>query len=273
MDRDYTPDTREIESPAKEINREAKPREKRPERQERYSITDREQGTLYEVGRFRTIAVEDLVNHRYDGKGSELRADLRSLLAQGLVERRTAFVAQGRHKLAVLVLTKAGRKVAEAKRADPEQSVYSGFVKPGEVAHDAAIYRMFHKEAAHITSQGGTIKRIVLDYELKNEIYSPLAKARGQAPLEYARRQAEIARENSLKIVNGKIPLPDLRIEYETAEGEMTRVDLELATHHYHGSHLQIKAEAGFKIYGDSSVAHRSPVVDGHQIKADILSL
>ena len=61
--------------------------------------------------------MEDLVNHRYDGKGSELRGDLRSLLAQGLVERRTAFVAQGRHRLAVLVLTKAGRKVAEAKRA------------------------------------------------------------------------------------------------------------------------------------------------------------
>ena len=53
----------------------------------------------------------------------------------------------------------------------------------------------------------------------------------------------------------------------------MTRVDLELATHHYHGSHLQIKAEAGFKMYGDASIAHRSPIVDGHKITADILSL
>ena len=274
MDRDHTPDSREIEpSPAREIARERAPREKQPERESRYSITEREQETLFDIGRFRTVAVEDLVNHRYGGKGSELRADLRSLLAQGLVERRTAFVDQGRHKLAVLVLTKAGRKAVEAARTDPEQAVYSGFVKPSEVAHDAAIYRMFHKEAGRIMAEGGTIKRLVLDYELKRKIYSPLAKARAQAPLEYARRQAEIARDNSLKIVNGKIPLPDLRIEYETAEGDMARVDLELATHHYHGSHLRIKAEAGFKMYGDAATTHRSAVFDGHEITADILSL
>ena len=96
MDRDYTPDTREIESPAKEIEREAKPREKQPERPERYSITDREHGTLYEVGRFRTIAVEDLVNHRYDGKGSELRGD-HELFPR---EQADLFIAKDREVLA-----------------------------------------------------------------------------------------------------------------------------------------------------------------------------
>jgi hypothetical protein len=244
---------------------------------QRYSISERERETLLDIGRFRTVAIEDLARHRYAGRNSELQDDLRSLSAQGLVQRRTAVVAHGRHKLTVVVLTKAGKRAAEASRPDPHQALYSGFVKPGEVAHDSAIYRMFHKEAAKIRGGGGTIKRIVLDYELKRKIYSPLAKARGQSPrpspAEYARRQAEVARDNHLKVVSGKIPLPDLRIEYETSGGEMARVDLELATHHYHGSHLRTKAEAGFKMYGDATATQRSPVFEEREITASILSL
>jgi len=274
MDRDYTPEPRPIHPPfGREIEQERPEGQARSERHERYSITDRERETLVDIGRFRTVAVEDLANHRYGGKGSELSQDLRGLVAQGLVQRRTALVAQGRHKLTVVVLTKAGKRAAEAGRLNPEQAVYAGFVKPGEVAHDAAIYRMFHKEAGKIAAGGGTVKRVVLDYELKRKIYSPLAKARLQNPGEYARRQAEVARDNGLKVVQGKIPLPDLRIEYETAAGDMTKVDLELATHHYHGSHLRTKAEAGFKMYGDASATHRSSVFEEPEITAAILSL
>ena len=49
--------------------------------------------------------------------------------------------------------------------------------------------------------------------------------------------------------MDGKIALPDLRIEYETAEGDLDRVDLELATEHYHRGHMATKARAGFKMY------------------------
>lgn len=274
MDRYYTPEPRPIDPPmGREIEQERPEPKARPERAERYSITDRGRETLVDIGRFRTVAVEDLSNHRYGGKGDDLSHDLRSLLAQGLVQRRTALVAQGRHKLTVVVLTKAGKRAAEVGRVNPDQLVYAGFVKPGEVAHDAAIYRMFHKEADKIVAGGGTIKRVVLDYELKRKIYSPLAKARLTNPGEYSRRQAEVARDNGLKVVDGKIPLPDLRIEYETASGDMTKVDLELATHHYHGSHLRTKAEAGFKMYGDAAATHRSSVFEEREITATILSL
>jgi len=274
MDRDYTPEPRPIDPPlGREIEQERPERKARPERCERYSITDRERETLVDIGQFRTVAIQDLANHGYGGKSGELANDLRSLAAQGLVQRRTALVAQGRHKLTVVVLTKAGKRAAEAGRSNPEQAVYAGFVKPGEVAHDAAIYRMFHKEAAKILTERGTIKRVVLDYELKRKIYSPLAKARLEHPGEYSRHQAEIAREIGLKVVDGKIPLPDLRIEYETAAGDMTKVDLELATHHYHGSHLRTKAEAGFKMYGDAAATHRSSVFEEREITAAILSL
>jgi hypothetical protein len=275
MSRDMMPDIREIDSAPNRANERPDPVRSNRDRPERFCPQEKE--ALFDIGRFRTVAVQDLAYHRYGGKSQELDRDLQSLLALGLVQRRTALVANGRYKLTVLVLTKAGKRAAEAHRTNTAQAIYAGFVKPGEVAHDAAIYRMFHKEAARIEGQQGTIKRVVLDYELKRRVYSPLAKARVQSPAlvpgEYARLQEKVARENHLKVVNGKIPLPDLRIEYETATGESSRVDLELATHHYHGSHLREKVEAGFKLYGDAAATRRSPVFEEREITASILSL
>ena len=69
-------------------------------------------------------------------------------------------------------------------------------------------------------------------------------------------------RNNGLKVVNGKIRLPDLRIEYETAGGESARVDLELATEHYRGDHMSAKERAGFKIYADSRPFLRAAPMD-----------
>src|SRR5205807_6642495 len=117
------------------------------------------------------------------------------------------------------------------------------------------------------------IKRIILDFELKKKAYSPLARARQLSPGEYARRQVEIAEEHGLKVIEGKIRLPDLRIEYETANGEPARVDLELATEHYRGEHMSAKSQAGFKIYADSrsfppdGSYGRTAVFDDHEIE------
>jgi hypothetical protein len=41
----------------------------------------------------------------------------------------------------------------KATRANDGQALYAGFVKPREIAHDAAIYHMFQAEAAHIASE------------------------------------------------------------------------------------------------------------------------
>ena len=43
---------------------------------------------------------------------------------------------------------------------------------------------------------------------------------------------------------HGKVSFPDLRIEYANQEMETSRVDLELATGHYHAGHLAEKASA-----------------------------
>src|SRR2546430_6513493 len=39
-----------------------------------------------------------------------------------------------------------------------------------------------------------------------------------------------VAERHGLQVVRGKIPVPDMRIEYEAHDGERARVDLELAT-------------------------------------------
>ncbi len=270
MDRDYSPDPRPKDEFLARDRQKEHPRELA---KDRYVVSDRAAATLVEVGKFRTVATEDMKQIRYQGKAAELDSDLRSLKAQGLVKERTAFTAKGRQEIKVLVLTKAGKRFAESKRPEQSQEVYSGFVKPAEVPHDAAIYRMFQKESAMIESNGGKVRRIVLDYELKRRIYSPLAKSRDLPPAEYAKLQVDTARANYLKVVDGKIPLPDLRIEYETAEGDMTRVDLELATHHYHGAQLRMKAEAGFKLYGDSAAMRRTAVFEERDLMASIFSL
>jgi hypothetical protein len=51
-------------------------------------------------------------------------------------------------------------------------------------------------------------------------------------------------------------------------------VDLELATEHYHGSHMVAKAQAGFRFYcADGSANRLSRVLEEREITASILSL
>ena len=115
---------------------------------------------------------------------------------------------------------------------------------------------------------------MVLDYELKKEAYPPLTKARSISPEEYRRVQEEIARAHGLTVVEGKIPLPDLRIEYENAAGEPGRIDLELATGHYKGAQMLAKLRAGFHLYIAGTDSSRGTAVhDERELTAGILSL
>lgn len=240
-----------------------------------YSLSESELAAMFDIGRFRTVAVGDLSRIRYNGKNDEMRADLQSLGDQGLLEMRTLCTGAKSGRVAVAVLTKRGKDVLEREGGSAgKQQFYSGFVKPAEIAHDAAIYLMYQLEGDRIARAGGRIQRIVLDYELKRKVYSPLAKARMVSPAEYSRRQTEIATEHGLKVIRGRIVLPDLRIEYETGNGESVSIDLELATHHYHGTHLTAKAAAGFKMYAPaSSAGHLRSVLEEREITTEIFSL
>jgi hypothetical protein len=77
-----------------------------------------------------------------------------------------------------------------------------------------------------------------------------------------------------LQLVDGKIPVPDLRVEYETPELELRHVDLELATRDYRPRAMAAKAAAGFSMYARSEDASRlRRVLDEREITAGILTL
>lgn len=244
-----------------------------------YILGSKDLETMEEIGKFRTVAARDLSRFHFGGNSTRMRNDLRRLSEQGLVRARMVRSSHG-EKLKVVVLTRAGKGVLEQEMPDtpspdtPRQSFHADLKKPAEIFHDTAIYRMYQAESQKIRSAGGRVRRVVLDYELKAKVYSPLAKARNLSPDRYRNLQDEIARENGLKVVGRKIPLPDLRIEYETRDGERAKVDLELATEDYKRSQIAEKSRAGFRIYFDGSSSGRTSVVwEEHELTAEILSL
>jgi hypothetical protein len=234
-------------------------------------VSAAERAVLWDVGRFRVVAVEDLERARYDGRPSLMRQDMKHLVAEGYLERRRVPVDGHGRTMDVLALTRAGR--ALLRRAAGNQALYVGLVKPRELVHDAALYRMFQKETARIERDGGKVRRVVLDYELKKRAYRPLAQAHNLPPLEYAERQQEIADANNLPVVNGHIVLPDLRIEYETRDGDERHVDLELATRNYRAAHIQAKAAAGFRVYADTNSHALAAALDNHDVIAELLRM
>jgi hypothetical protein len=266
---------RDLAPPPSSLERNPGPRQQ-PEREPRsLPIDARQERVLWDAGRFRTLAISDLTREHYAGDHARLQQDLKYLARLGFIERHTISLASNR-TLSLITLTRTGKKLLRAS-ASPEtrhpQGIYSGVVKSRELAHDAAIYRMFLAEFQRIEREGGHVQRVLLDYELKKRAYTPLAKAQNLPPLEYAERREEIANENRLPVVDGHIVLPDLRIEYETADGEMRHIDLELATRNYRGAHIRVKAAAGFKVYADTNSGPLRAALDEHDLVAELLRM
>lgn len=244
------------------------------DRDRSYSLRTSEIRTLAELGKFRVVSTEDLAQFAYAGDSERLRSDVRSLAEQGLVQRRgtSALKKESRQ---VLTLTKQGEHLIRRCGFVPEdQTIYSGLVKPKEADHDAALYRLYQKAAADIESKGGKILHVQLDYELKEKLYRKLGRAKVQDKNDAFHLKNGYAQQLYLPVVNGKVSFPDLRIEYANENMEIARVDLELATGHYHAGHLAEKARAGFQIYARAEDAPGlRRVRDDREIMTSIFSL
>jgi DNA-binding MarR family transcriptional regulator len=249
-------------------------RRPRPDRDREYNLRESEVAALIEIAKFRSVKTEDLVEIQYRGNADQATQDLRNLTAQGLIQRRTL---PGTEKEQLLTVTRSAHAFLNRNRPQglaANQSLHHGFVKPREARHDTTLYRLYQKASEKIERDGGTNLRVVLDYELKRDLYRELAKLKSLPQSEQDARREQIAQDNGLKVVDGKIPLPDLRIEYETRDHEQSRVDLELATRDYRGHHLAEKGKAGFSIYApaDDASRVRAAAQDPHLI-SEILSL
>ncbi len=233
-----------------------------------YQISASEMRSMIELGKFRAIAENDLGEYLYSGERKPLAQDVQNLVRQGLV-RRGQFQGPEDSPRELLTLTKRGLRLLKSTRmVSDSQVLYAGFVKPREANHDADLYRLYQKEASRIVQQGGgRIRRVVLDFEIKRKVNRDIAKLGPGA-------RPEIAARHGLQVVRNKIPIPDIQIEYESRDGDMSRVNLELVTEHYRGRSVAEKARAGFSMYtprGEGDKLRR--VLDQQELTAEILSL
>lgn len=237
-----------------------------------YSLRESEVQALIEIGKFRVVSVDDLARLRYTSDRTRMENDVQSLRRQGLLEQHSIEGHDGRSKN-VLAITREAHNLLTRQNWIPEgQAIYHGLAKPKEVRHDADLYRLYHKVADEIESSGGRVRRVVLDYELKRELYKKLSQIDPHKNPAYER--IRVANEYDLHVVNDKIPVPDLRIEYEDECRNLERLDLEIATRDYRARGLAEKAKAGFHLFArqqDHPKLRR--VLDTHEITARIFSL
>jgi hypothetical protein len=211
-----------------------------------YRLSSRQSEMLQDLGAFRTITEVSLRKHIYHGNEERFRNELRNLADQGLVAVHPAPTVEGGY----LSLTRAGKKLTEVHlRTNADQTLYSGIVKKRELRHDAAFYDVYQREAQRLSNAGGTVRRVMLDFELKKQVNRELAKIQNLSTAEREGHRQEIADAHSLKIVGGKIQFPDVRVEYESRNQERCTVDLECVTGHYKVRQVAAKAAAGFKLY------------------------
>ena len=250
-----------------------------------------ERQLLREAGRFRVVRRADLCEALYSGKSRLLDTDLGYLRKQGLVEvqrvnlRRDAWQRTIEH-IEVISLTKAGLSRLISQGELPKgQRGYAGLSRPRQIEHDSQIYRAYRKEAAKITEKGGTNLRVMLDFEIRSQVSKTINAERNadaQSDLPYIKQK--VAERFALPFVDGTIQIPDARIEYalprntdqEIDPGSRTGYqDIEVLTAAYHGAHLRLKMQAGFRNYASRS--HRATLTakieDDHHLIEHILEL
>ena len=141
-----------------------------------YSLRTSELQTLRELGTFRAIDSEALAEIGYRGDPDRMEQDLRNLIRQSLITRQPIEGLE-RERMHVLTLTKAGERFLREQNLVPkDRPIYHGLMKPKEARHDATLYRLYHKAACKIESDGGRVRRVALDYELKKRINKELAR-------------------------------------------------------------------------------------------------
>src|ERR1051326_4881210 len=233
-----------------------------------YRLNANQETMLRDIGMFRTVTTESLQKHVYRGDRDTMEKDLRNLRDLRLV----ATEAGTNGKAQYAFLTKTGQHLTETRLGTRDsQALYSGIVKKRELRHDAAIYELYHKEAQKISASGGRVKRVVLDFELKKNVNRQLAKIQTLSPADRERERQVIAEQHGLKIVKGKIQIPDLRMEYESKEQEECRVDLECVTGHYKARQIAAKKSAGFKLYNQD---YRGRAAErGEDLIGEVMSL
>jgi hypothetical protein len=214
--------------------------------------------TLATVGAFRVVSSRDLRDH-HDRPLDTRSGDLRHLREQRLVE---SVRVPGSREHAV-ALTREGRSLLEHHRdrhQGDRQTFWHGLKREREREHDLQVYRAYERAAERLAERDARIERVILDHELKRE-YQTWLHARDRHRSDYDghpdRTEEETchwAREHDLPYFDDEVHFPDLRIEYQEADGRWDHDDIEVTTAHYRGGHAASVARSSFSCYGGLSL-------------------
>jgi hypothetical protein len=265
--RDREPDPREQERDPRDVFLEGLELPRGLEREivmdgdHRYELNRDDSRSLAAVGAFRVVAERDLRDRR-DESAETREPALRHLRNEGLMR----FVAVDGRERAV-TLTGRGHHLLEAHRRDHdetrEQAFCAGVSRPRELSHDVQLYRAYLREEERLRDQGGEIRRVVLEQELKREYQEWLQepnRGRPDSDGRPDRDRSEIeqwAHEHDLPYFDESVHFPDFRIEYEL-HGRDHHQDVEVVTEHYRGAHAASVERAGFRCYGRGGGSGRS---------------
>jgi DNA-binding MarR family transcriptional regulator len=220
-----------------------------------YEINGTESRMLATLGAFRVVAESDLNDPRDERHGT--RETIKHLEREGLIrtaplnsdDRAVTLTARGRD------LLEANRDTRHDRSHQPRQAFYSGVKKPRELTHDTHVYRAYQRAEERIREQGGQVRRVVLDYELKRD-YQRFLQERNRGRRDSDGRSnrepeeiARWAREHHLPYYDEQVHFPDAHIEYEDRDGRSCHEDLEVVTGHYRGAHATASARSGFTRY------------------------
>ena len=246
----YTREPRPTRAP-----REAQPRDRR-------TRATRDRDAIADVGMYRAVSYTDISEQHYDNHPYVTRRAVNRMVRDGLLEEHEATGPQG-NTFTVLTATARGRDAAHRAALDaghvPEQQTWTGLVKPAELSHDTAVYRAARDERARIEADGGRVVRVRLDAELKSLVATATEKARAEGGDRAAETaKAAAAQELGLPMQDGHVMYPDAQLDIEDSQGMGGRVNVEIASDHYHAAAIVAKAGAGFSMHGSSRSANQN---------------
>ena len=235
--------------------REAQPRDRR-------TRATRDRDAIADVGMYRAVSYTDISEQHYDNHPYVTRRAVNRMVRDGLLEEHEATGPQG-NTFTVLTATARGRDAAHRAALDaghvPEQQTWTGLVKPAELSHDTAVYRAALDERARIEADGGRVVRVRLDAELKSLVATATEKARAEGGDRAAETaKAAAAQELGLPMQDGHVMYPDAQLDIEDSQGMGGRVNVEIASDHYHAAAIVAKAGAGFSMHGSSRSANQN---------------
>jgi hypothetical protein len=153
-----------------------------------------------------------------------------------------------------VTLTPRGRRLLDADRRDAgdarHQAFHAGVSRPRELTHDASLYRAYLRAEERLREQGGEVRRVVLEQDLKTEYQRFLQdhnRGRSDSDGRPDRDPHEVeawARDHELPYFDGSVPIPDFRIEYELDRRDCHE-DIEVLTERYRGAHAGYGGRTG----------------------------